>query len=412
VGSSGGGQVAPRPMPVPADTVPGVVAVRRAPTTGHLDQVDLLRLLTFSAVIAVHAIDFTQPDTSRAAAGTLMLLQFGRAVFFSLTGFVLVHSTRGRPVVAPSFWRRRFPYVLVPYLVWTVVYYLFGELTSSSPSLSWGALGGHLLGGDAQYHLYFLLVTMQLYLVFPLLVRFVRATTSGAWSVLAVVGVLDVAWLALLQYEPAPGGWAGQLWARSYELLPTYAVYVLIGCYAAVHLDAVTDFVARHRRRLLVAGLAAAAAAEAVYVVQLRHDPPRVAAGVLQPAMLLDSLGALLVLVVVCDRWAAGRRSGRRTVERASDVSFGVYLVHPLVLSLLLMSGLRLDGQRVPAAAATVLAIAGTAVGASVFSLLARRTPLSLALTGRPRRRVAVVSSASAQATSSAIANSVTTMAP
>ncbi|HKA03924.1 MAG TPA: acyltransferase family protein, partial [Acidimicrobiales bacterium] len=121
------------------------MAVRRASTTGHLDQVDLLRLLTFSAVIAVHSIDFTQPDSSRAAAGALMLLQFGRAVFFALTGFVLVHSTRGRPVGAPAFWRRRVPFVLVPYVVWTVVYYLFGELTSAEPAVSWSALGGHLL---------------------------------------------------------------------------------------------------------------------------------------------------------------------------------------------------------------------------------------------------------------------------
>jgi peptidoglycan/LPS O-acetylase OafA/YrhL len=76
---------------------------RRAPTAGHLDQVDLLRLLTFSAVIAVHSIDSTQTDASRVAAGTLMVLQFGRAVFFALTGFVLVHSTRNCTAALPPF---------------------------------------------------------------------------------------------------------------------------------------------------------------------------------------------------------------------------------------------------------------------------------------------------------------------
>ncbi|HKA02839.1 MAG TPA: acyltransferase, partial [Acidimicrobiales bacterium] len=265
---------------------------------------------------------------------------------------------------------------------------------------------------DAQYHLYFLLVTLQLYLVFPWLVRFVRATAGRAWLVLGVVGAVDVAWLALLQYHSVPAGWAGGLWERSYELLPTYAVYVLVGCYAAVHLETVNDVIARHRRRLVLAGLAAGAVAEAVYLVQARRDPPRVAGAVLQPAVLLASLGALLVLAVVCDWWAAGCQPGRRAVARASDVSFGVYLAHPLVLSLLLMSGLGLDGQGVPAAAATVLALAGTAVGAALFSVVARRTPLSLPLTGRPWRRAVVAAPASAQATSRAIATSVTTMAP
>jgi peptidoglycan/LPS O-acetylase OafA/YrhL len=385
----------------------------RADSVRHLDQVDLLRLLTFSAVIAVHSLDFTQTGASRVAGGALMLLQFGRAVFFALTGFVLVHSTRGRPVAAGPFWRRRFPYVLVPYVVWTVVYDVFGPLTSASPHLSWGDLGGHLLGGDAQYHLYFLLVTMQLYLVFPWLVRFVRTTAARPWWALGVVAAVDAAWLAELQYGTAPTGWAGQLWARSYELLPTYAVYVLIGCYAAVHFDRVTAVVARHGSALLAAGGAGLAGAEAVYLVQLRTDPPRVAAAVLQPAMMAGSLGALVVLVVLCERWAAGHRSGWRFVEQASDLSFGVYLAHPLVLSLLLMAGLGLDGQQIPAVAAAVLAIAGTAAGAVLLSLVARRSPLSLPLTGRPwRRRPAVPSSGSTQASSRAIATSVTTMAP
>jgi hypothetical protein len=77
-----------------------------------------------------------------------------------------------------------------------------------------------------------------------------------------------------------------------------------------------------------------------------------------------------------------------------------------------LTAGLGLDGRHVPALAAALLAIAGTAVGAFAVSVLARRTPLSLALTGRRRRRPSVAPSASAQAPSSAIATSVTTMAP
>jgi hypothetical protein len=77
------------------------------------------------------------------------------------------------------------------------------------------------------------------------------------------------------------------------------------------------------------------------------------------------------------------------------------------------MNGLGLDGRQVPALVAALLAIAGTAMGACLISLVARRTPLSLALTGRAwRRRPVIVSPVSAQAPSSAIASSVTTMAP
>jgi peptidoglycan/LPS O-acetylase OafA/YrhL len=73
-------------------------------------------------------------------------------------------------------------------------------------------------------------------------------------------------------------------------------------------------------------------------------------------------------------------------VAEASDISFGVYLAHPLVLQLLLSAGLGNAGQRMPAPLATVVAFVGATVGAVAITLVARRTRLSLALTGRPRR--------------------------
>ena len=38
----------------------------------------------------------------------------------------------------------------------------------------WHQLGYDLLTGNAEYHLYFLLVTLQIYLIFPLLLRLIR----------------------------------------------------------------------------------------------------------------------------------------------------------------------------------------------------------------------------------------------
>jgi peptidoglycan/LPS O-acetylase OafA/YrhL len=381
--------------------------------TRHLDQIDLVRLLAFTAVIAVHSLDFTQTNASQLAAGTLMLLQFGRAVFFALTGFVLVHATWERPLDTPSFWRRRFPYVLVPYLAWSVIYYVFGILTSSWPPFSWSAFYGHVEYGDAGYHLYFLLVTLQLYLVFPLVLRFVRATRHRAWLVLGIVGLADLVWQAMLQYGQAPANWVGWFWIHGYELLPTYAIYVLVGCYAALHLDRVNDVVRRRGGWLVAAGAAGLVVGEAVYAVQLGGQAPRVAGGPLQPAMIVVSLGVLVLLYVACTRWADRGAPRRGLVAWGSDLSFGIYLAHPFVLTILLMNGLASDDRHVPALVAAVIAFVLTAVGATVASILARRTSLSLALTGRRRRRPAEQpSSVTAQAMSRPLAPSTGTIAP
>ena len=343
----------------------------------HLLEIDIVRILTFGAVIAVHAIAFTETPSNRLAAGALMLLQFGRELFFALMGFVLVYSAQRRYPGARAFWRRRFPLVAVPYVVWTLIY------RAVHPDGQ--RLLSDLVTGNAEYHLYFLLVTMQLYLAFPLILHFVRRTAAHAAAVLAVVGAVNVAWLAALHYGTAPVAWAGPLWSRAYELLPTYSVYVLAGCYGAVHVDRLRDLLRRRSTALLGAGMVAAALSLVAYVAQLPNRAPRDAADVLQPAMLLTCAAAVLLLCLAGRHWADGPRRARRAVATASDISFGVYLAHPLILQFLLDHGLGNDGQRVPAPLATVVAFVGAAAGAALITLAARRTPLSLALTGRPR---------------------------
>ncbi len=343
--------------------------------TGHLWQVDVVRLLTFSAVIAVHAIAFTELPANAPAGAAMMLLQFGREVFFALSGFVLVYAARSRPVRPVGFWRRRVPLVAIPYAVWTVIYWMLTP--GGRPSL--GALGSDLLNGNAEYHLYFLVVTIQLYLVFPWLLRLVQRTAGRAVLALAIVGAVNLAGLAVLQYAPGRGFW----WSHAYELLPTYAMYVLAGCYAAVHFEQLRAWVGNHTRQLLMVAGAAALVAEAAYVLQLNGMPPRTANAVLQPAMLASSLAAVIVVYLIGARWASGVRRSQRSVIIASEISFGVYLAHPLILQLLLDHGLGNGHQIVPAPLATVLAFLGAAGGAAGLCLVVRRTPLARVLIGR-----------------------------
>jgi len=366
---------------------------------GHLYQVDVVRLLTFGAVIGVHAVAFTQPPASRGWAAVLMLAQFGREVFFALTGFVLVYTAANGPIAARDFWRRRFPAVALPYLTWSAIYTAFHMIGPLHARLPWTTIAWDFATGNAEYHLYFLLVSLQLYLVFPLLLRFVRRTGDRPWPVLAVVGLLNAAWLAWLQYGHAPAGWVGQLWPRAYELLPTYAVYVLIGAYAALHLDRIGRVVVQRRRQLLGLAAGAAVLAEAAFWAQVGGREPRVAAAVLQPAMVLSSVAALIVLYLAGTGWVDRGRPGAAAVAPASDLSFAVYLAHPLVLEVLLRLGLGIDGQRVPALLATLLAMVGTAAGAAAIGAVARRSRWSLALTGRPRPRpIAAPATAGAEA--------------
>ena len=371
-------------------TAPPGRAADVAPTRRavHLWQVDVVRLLTFSAVIAVHVFAFTEQPDNRAVAGAMMLLQFGRELFFALTGFVLVYSTLGRRFDVRSFWRKRVLYVAVPYVAWTVIYYAYAVLGPEHVTAAPHVLLWDLLYGSAEYHLYFLLVTLQLYMLFPLIRRFVIRTAHRAVPVLVGLTFINLVVMALLAYAPEPTSGPGLwLFQHSYELLPTYAMYVLAGCYAAVHLDRIQSFVRRRPRTVMWVAALSAGLALLCYAAQLPFMAPRMADQVVQPAMTFSCVAAAIATYMAGTRWAEGRRRHQRTIEVLSDASFGIYLAHPLVLQLLLdYGGFANQGQRLAPVAATVLAYVITAVGATAISLAARQTPLSLALSGRPWR--------------------------
>ena len=352
----------------------------------HVYEADIVRVLTFGCVIAVHTIHYTNPGTSVGSNGVEMLLHFTREAFFCLTGFVLVLGSLHRPLALKSFWRKRLPAVALPYLTWSIVYELIATHWSVSGTLR--RLPADLALGTAWYHLYFLLVSMQIYLVFPLIHWLVRRTAGHHRALLAVSGAIQLVVLALLTYAAPSSGWATHIVAHADVLLPSYQFYVLLGAVAACHSDRMLELARARRPTIVVLGLLSAGAAEVWYLVAVHLGTrPVDAAAVLQPVMVVWSVGAVALLVVIGSIWSDRRVPGGRAdtaLAAASDRSFGIFLVHPLVLWLLLQA----RSQWLPqlwGPALTVPAYIVVVAGSLAFTEVFRRSPVSLALTGRRR---------------------------
>jgi len=359
-------------------------------TRGYLHQVDIVRLLTFGSVIAVHSIASTTAPNDGTARGVLMLLHFTRATFFVITGFVLFHSNYRRDLDLGRFWRRRFLLIGVPYVVWSVLYWLTYAWRYRSVDVR--QLGVQLLTGTAEYHLYFLLVSMQVYLVFGLLVRLVRATGGHHGALLAGAAAYQLAFFWLL-HDVLPSWhsqphWVAVLASYAQQLLPSYLAYVVAGALAAVHLERTQSFVLRHGRWLVLVLAVGAVFTEAAYLVQVATGTqPFPAADVLQPVMLPWTFAGTAGLLWLGLRYALRRRPGpvAAAVSEGSRISFGVFLVHPLVITLLLTTGvsrlLNAPGQPLT----SVLLWLGTVLVSVAAVEVFVRTPLSLPLTGRRR---------------------------
>lgn len=388
------------PGALPGDRKPGASRTAqptRAPVRGHLDQVDLFRVLTFAAVVAVHATAFTNPSVSTGEGVVGQLLHFTREAFFFLTGFVLVFSQGGKPLRLTTFWGRRFKAIGIPYLVWTAIYLGYSTYEAGGPvNRLPKTFVVDAVSGRGYYHLYFLLVTMQAYLLFPVLARVLEATRSHPWWLIGAAAIIELAETFYLHHATPPSAgflhWYGE-WA--YALFPSYLLYVVAGALAARHLPVAQDWVLDHRTPLAWAGGSSAAAAVGWFFYSIHHganagDGAHDASTVLQPVEVLWSCGAILLLAIVSCRWVAGRRSGRwnAALHWCSSASFGIYLIHPLVLNELLVHGFAGPQPRVlPLPFASIVAWLITLIASGLVCEVIRRTPLALPLTGRSRSR-------------------------
>lgn len=365
---------------------------------GHLNQVDLVRVLTFASVIAVHVITYTNDGANVTAYGALTLLHFTRSVFFFLTGFVLVYTYRRRPLATGTFWRRRMSLVGIPYLIWTAFY--FGILqqigmTPLSTAEFLDDLWGCIYKGLGWYHLYFLLVSLQFYILFPFVLAVLKATVRHHRKILVGSLVVQVGISLAETYLPAPSdpdSLFGQLWANDGTIVVTYQFFLLAGCVAAFHYEAFQAWITAHSK-LIWWGLAGSATlALTWYGVNLAYGhTPGDATGVLQPEMLPWYGFVVLALYLVGSRWADRQRTGsrwQRIVAAASQRSFGVFLVHPAMLWVFLNEFDMWFPNNIPQGLPLTLSAYVFAVITSlIFVEIVIRTPLAKVLIGRDRIR-------------------------
>ncbi len=362
-----------------------------ASDTRHLHAIDVARVATVVAVIGVHATSQLLPANDQGAGAILSVLHSSREVFLILSAFVLTYSARGRTPQARPFWRRRVPLVFVPYAVWSAIYLLAdGHLAGAGTVV--GRYARDLLTGGARYHLYFLLLTLQLYLVFPWILAWLGRHRQSHRRILLASVAFQVLFTTAILYRlrlPAPlSTWL----AHPGSWLPSYQLYVVIGILAGLHWDQVLAWVRAHTR--LIAGGAAAAVGfgAGAYLLDLHLAGMTVlqASQVFQPAVVVESV-AFGAAELAIGLWVVERARPRVLAgwARGGDVSFGVYLAHPLLLQAVVAAGVGAALARLAGGIGVVVVLAGVApllfvITAAGVALL-RRTPLSLALTGRAR---------------------------
>ena len=358
-----------------------------------------MRPVKQAAVVSTHALIFFAPlATNTTVVGLIMLTRFSRDAFLFVSACMLTYSYRNTDKVAVlPYAKRRFMSVGVPYLTWTVLYFIYTSLTSRSSFPYYGVDTARIfswsgirllthLTATGYYHLYYLLVIGEFYVLFPLMLRFIRRHPTWHWRIIVVSFAWQFAYGAWVSSHHSVLALSGLLQTR---LILSYVIYIVGGVIVALHLDEVHQWIVHHVALILGATLGAMALAEVLTYVGADHVLPtfiRTGAYVFSPLIIPYNIGAILCVYLLGVYLTAPARRARirAMVQSGSDNSYGVYLSQmvwiPALVRLRGASGVHLAWE----VAAPLALVIVYGVG-FVFTAVMARTWVAKGVTGRSR---------------------------
>lgn len=356
------------------------------PKKRRLDHVDAMRPVKQAGVVSTHTLLWFAPGTLSVGAA-LMLLHVTRESFLFVSSCMLCYSYPDlKKVGYKLFYKRRIISVVLPYVAWTVIYF-FVTLHDQGPGAMHAFIHFWYLLGTGYYQLYYLIVIMEFYAVYPLLAWLVRVTRGHHIALMVASLLFQVAMTSLMHWRVLPEAFHG-FWAS--REITSYLLYLIGGMVAATHLEEFHDFLIEHAWGVIAATVAFAALAEVWLVASVHHwftwtgggsDP-------LQPIVIPFNIAAILTLYLIGVWLVDHRRSGwlRAWVRSGSDNAYGVYLAQMVfILGLHGLSWRSLD-HHIPWPIVSILTLVIVFSACVLLTALLARTPLSVALTGRTRQ--------------------------
>ncbi len=139
------------------------------------DDLDILRAFAIIAVICLHVLSnfssfvLKNPNNLPLFIFSDQFFRFCVPLFIALSGYTLALRYMGQTINLKDFYLRRVWKILPQYFIWSLIILGFYTVVYKS-QFNILSLPKLLLLGRADYHLYFVPMILQLYLIFPLLI--------------------------------------------------------------------------------------------------------------------------------------------------------------------------------------------------------------------------------------------------
>ncbi|CAG7652305.1 acyltransferase [Paenibacillus allorhizosphaerae] len=386
----------------------------------RIEEIEYLRAFAFLAVVLQHSIAHYAylPETELADGVSLVIMliasKFAVPLFIFITGLVLFYNYDG-PFSYAGFLKKRFYDIVVPYLLWSVVYGLPLVVQKNGGLAAVIDMLRMFLTGKASYHLWYIVMILQFYLLFPLY----RAAIGWLKQSICTPKRTGISLLAAAVVYIYLMKLVGPIYVAAEQLhIPIvtpmfteyedrnalfFFFYFVLGAVAGLTVPYWREWLKRYDLALHIAFYAMSAYLGYRCVASFETSPKFAIhyddLSLLRPVMAVFLILSVLVLYRSSMRMAESesRSYARRLLTAVGQYSYGAYLAHALALTFAtLAAGLVLPGVNVTIR--TALAFALCASVSVLASFLLSKLPFGKAVTGSGgtrKKRVPAASDAS-----------------
>ena len=368
----------------------------------YLHEVDLMRVIFIGGVLLNHTTTAFKNNVADGSGSQLFIeathlaLHFTRMGFMFMTGLVLVLNYYHKENHWFSFWKKRYLSVGIPYIGWNAIIMWFATITAGV-ALNWPNyfknLTDAIIHGN-KYYMYYILVTFQLYLIFPLIVYLFKKLPDHHVAILVTSAIIQLLLMIGIKYW-LPGvnrdGWWYLFKAYGMNVL-VYQFYFIAGAFVAIHYDEVDKFIEKYHRMIGWSTLVLSLGTVALFFGNLNILKLSMSAteSVHQPFIFIYDVFMIAFVFWIGRQYAHARNQGLpnwldRGIKNLSKVSFGIYLTQTIPLTLLY--GI-LSFIKVPSIVMLLLLPVGYSFvlgGAFLISWFCYKVPPFGVLIGRPQ---------------------------
>jgi peptidoglycan/LPS O-acetylase OafA/YrhL len=302
---------------------------------GKVYEFELFRAFAIIAVVLIHAtsLGVGLPDHQSKIHVLFNFINkistFAVPSFIFMSGIVLFYTYYERWQVKDiiPFYAKRLKFIVVPYLVVSLLYYLFNQqlyygpvtfqLDQFLPLLTWG---------EAGYHLYFIIIILQFYLLFPVLLylakRYPWVKRYFTW-----IGVFVFLLFYIINHFHS--------FPHRSSLCFTYFIYFFLGASIGMNYKQALASVIRYRLMISLLAIISGVGLAILYILgDFKHKAP-----VVFFDLCFYAYGAFASLILLWLAYAIHQKYSKLSsfFQSIGTHSFGIYLIHPALLALYVM---------------------------------------------------------------------------